>query len=338
MNQTQTLATQTLRAPRMARWMVRMAALACMGLVAVTASAAGPGTWPSGPVRIVVPYPAGGLTDVVTRVVADGLGKQIGQPVLVENKPGAGGQIGLQGVLQAPRDGHTIALVVPATMITLPLTNPAYKIQPLKDFEPLTSAVDTSLTLIVNPSLGVTTLKGFTEYARANTGKLNYGTPGAGTSFHFSNLLMAKALGFQAAHIPYQGEVKFLADVAGGTLQYSLVSSAAKATIESGKVIALAVSSGARSPTMPGVPTFVEQGVDFKTDGWVGYALASGTAAEIVERVSAALVKSIQSPEVSQRLTAMGFVVTGTDRSTFREAIQRSTTVYAELVASGAAK
>jgi tripartite-type tricarboxylate transporter receptor subunit TctC len=306
-------------------------------LLAIGTPAAAAG-WPAGPVRIVVPYPPGGLTDVVTRVVAEGLGKQIGQTVIVENKPGAGGQIGLQGVLQAPRDGQTIALVVPATMITLPLTNPAYKIQPLKDFEPLTSAVDTAMTLIVSPQLGVKTLKDFVAYAKANPGKLNYGTPGAGTSYHFSNLLMAKALGFTAAHIPYQGEVKFLADVAGGTLQYSLVSSAAKATIEAGKVIPLAVTSGSRNPTLPNVPTFVEQGVDFKTDGWVGYALAAGTPPEVVNQVAAALVKAIRSPEVSQRLTSMGFVVAGNERAAFKDAIVRSTAVYKELVDSGAAK
>ena len=116
-----TLACPT-RRQTLGRWLTTLTVGSALALAAATATAAG---WPSGPVRIVVPYPAGGLTDVVTRVVAEGLGQQIGQPVIVENKPGAGGQIGLQGVLQAPRDGQTIALVVPATMITLPLTNPA---------------------------------------------------------------------------------------------------------------------------------------------------------------------------------------------------------------------
>lgn len=335
MTQLTTTLISPARRQMLGSWLTALSLGCALATGATAASAAG---WPTGPVRIVVPYPAGGLTDVVTRVVADGLAQQTGQTVLVENKPGAGGQIGLQGVLQAARDGHTIALVVPATMITLPLTNPAYKIQPLKDFEPLTSAVDTSMTLIVSPQLGVKTLKEFVAHARANPGKLNYGTPGAGTSYHFSNLLMAKALGFTAAHIPYQGEVKFLADVAGGTLQYSLVSSAAKATIEAGKVIPLAVTSGARSPTMPDVPTFVEQGVDFKTDGWVGYALASGTPPEVVNQVAGALVKAIRSPAVSQRLTSMGFVVAGSERAAFRDAILRSTDIYKGLVASGATK
>lgn len=333
MTQPKTTPACAARRQTLGRWLSTLTLGFALALAATTATAAG---WPSGPVRIVVPYPAGGLTDVVTRVVAEGLGQQIGQPVIVENKPGAGGQIGLQGVLQAPRDGHTIALVVPATMITLPLTNPAYKIQPLKDFEPLTSAVDTFMTLIVSPQLGVKTLKAFVAHAQANPGKLNYGTPGAGTSYHFANLLMAKAMGFKAAHIPYQGEVKFLADVAGGTLQYSLVSSAAKATIEAGKVVPLAVSSGARSPTMPDVPTFIEQGVDFKTDGWVGYAVAAGTPAAVVDQVAGALVKAIRSPAVSQRLTSMGFVVAGSDRAAFKDAIVRSTAVYKDLVASGA--
>ena len=136
--------------------------------------------WPERPLRIVVPYPAGGLTDVVTRVISDELGRELGQPVVVENKAGAGGQIGLQGVLAAPRDGYTIALVVPATMITLPLTNPAYKIKPAQDFEPVTAAVETYLTLVVSPALGVKTLPEVVRYAKKNEGNENDGTSGAG--------------------------------------------------------------------------------------------------------------------------------------------------------------
>jgi len=291
--------------------------------------------WPERPIRIVVPYPAGGLTDVVTRVLVDSLGKELGQPVIVDNKIGAGGQIGLQSVLSAPRDGYTVALVVPATMITLPLTNPAYKIKPLQDFEPITAAVDTYMTLVVPPSLGVKTLAEFVSYAKKNEGKINYGTPGLGTSYHFSNLLMARKLGIKPVHIPYQGEAQFMTDVASGVLQYSLVSSAGKPMIDGGKLLALGMTRDQRHPSQPGVPTFAEQGVNFTTEGWVGYAVASGTPPAIVDKLSAALVKTLRSPEVSRRLTEMGFVVVANDRQQFKAGIAESSRQYEELVKSG---
>jgi tripartite-type tricarboxylate transporter receptor subunit TctC len=246
--------------------------------------------------------------------------------------------IGLQGVLQAPRDGHKIALVVPATMITLPLTSSSYKIKPLQDFEPITAAVDTFLTLVVPPSSGIRTLADFIAHAKRNEGKLNYGTPGAGTSFHLNNLMMARRLGIRTTHIPYQGEVQFLNDVASGVLNYALVSSAGKPYIDGGRVVPLAMSAPARSPSIPNVPTFAEQGVDFTTDGWVGYALAAGTPPDVVEQVSAALMKAIRSPAASKRLSEMGFTVVGNDRASFKASIIRSTKAYEELVTSGEVK
>jgi tripartite-type tricarboxylate transporter receptor subunit TctC len=314
--------------------LLRAAAALALACTATLAAA----EWPDRPVRIVVPYPAGGLTDVVTRVMSDALGRELGQPVIVENKAGAGGQIGLQGVLAAPRDGYTVALVVPATMVTLPLTSAAYKIRPLQDFEPVTAAVETYMTLVVAPSLGIKTLPEFVAYAKRNDGKLNYGTPGAGTSYHFSNLVMARKLGIQPVHIPYQGESQFLNDLASGVLQYALVSSAGRAFIEGGKIVPLAMTHSTRSPTLPNVPTFVEQGVDFTTDGWVGYAVAAGTPAPVVDRLNAAMIKALRSTDVSRRLTDMGFIVVGNDRNRFKANIVASTKVYEELVKSGDVK
>jgi len=292
--------------------------------------------WPEKPIRIVVPYPAGGLTDIVTRSFADDLGRELGQPVVVENKAGAGGAIGLQGVLQAPRDGHTIALVVPATMITLPLTSASYKIKPLQDFEPITAAVETYMTMVVSPTLGVKTLPEFVEYARKNDGKINYGTPGAGTSFHLNNLLLARKLGIKPVHIPYQGEIQFLNDVQSGVLHYALVSSSAvRPYIEGGKVVVLGMTNARRSATQPTIPTFVEQGVDFVTDGWVGYAVAAGTPAPVMDKLNAAMTKVLRSPTVNKRLTDLGFNVVANERAKFRAAIVESTKTYEELVKSG---
>ncbi|MBL8376319.1 MAG: tripartite tricarboxylate transporter substrate binding protein [Burkholderiales bacterium] len=313
-------------------------ALAALALCLCAASALA-NKWPERPIKIVVPYPPGGLTDVVTRTLGDELGAVLGTQVVVENKPGAGGQVGLQGVLAAPRDGYTVALVVPATMITLPLTNPAYKIRPLQDFEPITAAVQTSLILAVNKDLGVRTLAEFTAYARRNTGKLNYGTPGAGTSFHFNNVLMANKMGFQGTHVPYHGEARIFLDLISGQIQYALLSTTMRAQVmDGGKVVALAVSGNRREESMPQVPTFKEQGVDFVSDGWVGYAVASGTPPSVIARLGEAFTKALRTPSVAQRLDKLGLDVWASTPAQFRSAIQEGDERYGALVRSGAIK
>ena len=294
--------------------------------------------WPDKPIKLIVPYPAGGLTDIVTRVLADEVGRNLGSTVVVENKAGAGGQIGLDTMLRSPKDGYTIALVVPATMITLPLTNPNFKIKPSEQFAPITIAVDTFLTLVVDSKLGINTLPEFIAYAKKYPGRINYGTPGVGTSFHFNNALMARKLGIDAVHVPYQGEVKILTDIAGGQLQYALVTNTAKPFIDGGQVKALAVSSGKRVVSMPGTPTFKEAGSDFTSDGWVGYVAASGTPKPIMDKLSAAFVQALKAPSIRQKLTDMGYVVSGNGPEEFEKIVRDSTRQYSDLLQSGAIK
>lgn len=296
------------------------------------------GEWPERPIKLIVPYPAGGLTDIVSRLVDDELGRALGTSIVVDNRAGAGGQIGLQALLQAPKDGYTIALVVPATMVTLPLTNPAYKIRPLEQFEPITIAVDTFLTLVVDKKMGIDTVQQFADYARKNPGKMNYGTPGAGTSFHFNNVILAQKLGVQAQHVPYAGEVQMLNDIAGGQLQYALVSNAGKNFVESGQVAALAVTAAKRVSSMPNVPTFKESGVDFVSDGWVGYVAAKGTPAPVLAKLQSAFAKALHAPAVQQRLVDMGYQVVGNTPAQFRKIVQDSSKRYGELLSTGAVK
>ncbi len=323
--------------PFAASYLPRSLGALCISFTLVASVAAQ--QWPERPIKLVVPYPPGGLTDVVSRALADEAGKVLGTSVVVENKPGAGGQIGLQSVLSAPRDGYTVALVVPATMITLPLTNPAFKIQPLKDFEPITAAVETATVLVVNKDVGPKTLADFTAHARKNTGKLNYGIPGTGTSFHFNNVRMANALGFEATHVAYPGEVQVYNDLAGGQLQYGLLSVTMRGQImDGGKVIPLAVTGTKRNASMPQVPTFKEQGVDFSTDGWVGYAVGAGTPPAIVAKLSEAFTKALRTPAVTDRLTKLGLDVVASTPAQFRIAIQEGTERYGALFRSGAVK
>jgi len=292
--------------------------------------------WPDRPIRLIVPYPPGGLTDTVSRILSDEVGKLLGQPIVIDNRAGAGGQIGLQAMMQAPRDGYTLGLVVPATMVTLPLTNANYPFKPLRDFEPITAAVDTYLTLVVAPSMGIRTLTDFIAYGRQHPGKMSYGTPGAGTSFHFNNVIMAQKLGISALHVPYAGEVQMLNDIVGGQLQYALVSNAGRAFIESGKVVPLAVAANQRVGALPRVPTFKEAGVDFSSDGWVGYVAAAGTPAPILDKLNAAFIKAMTVPHVRKLFDDMGYTVVGNSRQEFRTQVEHSTQRYAELLKSGA--
>lgn len=294
--------------------------------------------WPDRPIKLIVPYPAGGLTDIVTRVLSDEVGKNLGTTVVVENKAGAGGQIGLDTVLRAPADGYTIGLVVPATMITLPLTNPNFTIKPLEQFAPITIAVDTFLSLVVDPKLGLTNLREFIDYAKKNPGKLNYGTPGVGTSFHFNNVMMGRKLGIDTVHVPYQGEVKILTDIVGGQLQYALVTNTAKSFIDSGKVKAMAVTTAKRVVSLPDVPTFKEAGSDFTSDGWVGYVAVAGTPKPILDKLHAAFVKALQAPVVRQRLTDMGYLVSGNSPDEFTAIVREATKRYADVIKAGQIK
>jgi len=294
--------------------------------------------WPTQPIKLIVPYPAGGMTDIVSRVLSDELGRQLGTTVVVDNRAGAGGQIGLQALLQAPKDGYTVALVVPATMVTLPLTNPAYKIRPLEQLEPITIAADTFMTLVVDKRLGIKSLKEFVDHAQKHPGQMSYGTPGAGTSFHFNNVVMANKLGIKALHVPYKGEVQMLQDVVGGQLQYALASNAGRAFIESGQVTALAVTAPQRASSLPAVPTFKELGIDFSTDGWVGFVAAKGTPSPILQKLHKAFVDALNTPAVRQKLSEMGYQVVANDPEAFRKIVQDSSKRYGGLLRSGAVK
>jgi len=320
---------------RLCVWVKSLALVIFLGLGLTSAQAA---PWPEKPIKLVVPYPAGGLTDIVSRLVGEEVGKILGTAVVVENKAGAGGQIGLQAMLQSPKDGYTVALVVPATMITLPLTNPDYKIQPLEQLEPLTIAVDTFLVLVVDSRLGVTNLKEFVNYAKKNPGQLNYGIPGAGTSFHFNNVLMTQKLGIETRYVPYKGEGQILSDIAAGALQYALVSNTGKAFVDAGQVTALGVTSDRRVNSMPQVPTFKESGVDFTTDGWVGYVVAKGTPKPIVSKLNTAFVQALNAPSLKQKFQDMGYRVVGGSPEHFVAEVQKGSKKFGDLLRSGAIK
>ena len=314
---------------------LRSIAAVLMATCAQLAAAA----WPEKPVTIIVPYAAGGLTDIVTRVMADEVGRQLGQPVVVDNRSGAGGKIGTEALSRAAKDGYTIGLAVPGTMVYLPATDKSFALQPLNAFEPITIAVDTFNLLAAHPNVAPSgSLKEFLAYANANPGKLNYGTPGAGTSFHFNSVVLAQKLGINAAHVPYRGEAPALADLAAGSIQYMLAGSGAKQYVDAGRIKPLAVTARKRVSAYPNVPTFQELGIDFKTDGWVGYIAPRGVPAPVLQRLNEAFVNAIKTPKVQEALAAMGYIPVGSTREEFKATIEQNTESVRKLVNSGAVK
>ena len=178
----------------------------------------------------------------------------------------------------------------------------------------------------------------FIALARSKPGKLNYGTPGAGTSFHFNNVFLANKLGIEAEHVPYKGESAALTDLAGGAIDYMLAGQAAKAFVDSGRIRALAVTSKQRVAAYPNVPTFRELGIDFTTDGWVGYVAPMGVPVAVLDRLNTAFVKAIQSPAVQRSFATMGYEPVGSSRQEFRKIIEGASRRYADILRTGAVK
>lgn len=310
--------------------------LAAASLVAAHSAFA---DWPERPITLIVPYSAGGLTDTVSRAIAQEVGKNLGQPILIDNRVGAGGKVGLDQLKRAPKDGYTIGLAVPATMSTLPLTDPNFNLQPLKDFDPITIAVDTFLVLVADPKAYRSAKLGdFVNQSRQLGSRLNYATPGAGTSRHFDSVILLQKLGLAAQHIPFRGEAPSLTALASGEIQFLLASDSARPLIEAGRIRPIAVAAAQRVISLPEVPTFAELGVDFQSSGWVGYIAPAGVPNNIMDRLNRAFVDALRAPAVREALVGMGYQPVASSRRAFRETVEKDTQRYKALLASGAVK
>jgi tripartite-type tricarboxylate transporter receptor subunit TctC len=263
--------------------------------------------YPSGPVRFIVPFTPGSATDVMARLFGERMSSGLGQPVTVENRPGAGGTIGAAFVAKAQPDGLTLAIVA-----TGHLVNPVlYKDLPydtLKDFAAVAPLASYPNVLVVSPALGIKTVRELVARAKAKPGSFNYGTAGIGSAAHINSQKLIVATGMEATHIPLKGANDILSETISGRCQFSwapLVSSLG--VIKSGKLLALAVSSATRSPALPEVPTIAEAGVPgAEFTFWVGMLAPAATPRDIVDRLNAEVQKAAQSPEIKQRLTTLG--------------------------------
>lgn len=307
--------------------------LTCAALVTTNVQAA----WPDRPITLVVPYPAGGVADTISRAVAREVGTHLGQQIVVENRPGASGKIGLEMVKRAQPDGYTIGLAVPSTMVLLPLADPRFGLGP-QDFQPVSLACDTYTVLVVNPRLNIRTLPEFVQYARSHPDVMNYASAGNGTSFHFGAALLAQKLGIQATHVAYKGESPAMSDVAAGHVQFMLATNSAKAFIDGGKLVPVAVAAPHRVAALPGVPTFRELGVDYETDGWIGYVGPRNMPADVTAKLDSAFRAALQTPALRQTFTSMGYVPTEAGAAAMGKAIAQGQARFRPLIQSGVVK
>ena len=284
---------------------------AAAALTATAAAAADP-QWPTKPVKITFGFPAASATDVIARAVGQKLSEKWGQPVVIENRPGAGGNLGSEVAARAPNDGYTIFFGTVANAISTTLyTKLNYDY--LKDFTPITLVATTPLVLVANQSLPVKNVKELVEYAKANPGKINFGSGGVGTSNHLAGEMFKAETGTQLTHVAYKGTPAAYNDLFSG--QVSLMWDnivAVTSHVKNGRLKPLAVTSAKRAASLPDVPTMAESGLPgFEAVSWIGALVPAGTPQPIVDKIHTDLVAVLRMPEIKEKLGALGAEVVG---------------------------
>jgi tripartite-type tricarboxylate transporter receptor subunit TctC len=312
---------------------MKVKAIAAALFVVAAANGAMAQAWPSKPVRMIVPFPAGGPTDVVTRAMADKLGSQLGQPVVVENKPGAGGAIGADFVAKGAPDGYTLVMATTSTHSIGPyLAKLPY--DPQKDFTPIVWVGNATNILVVPPSLGVNSVAELIALAKKDPGKLNYATSGVGTVVHLTSELFANTAGIQLTHVPYKGVQLSIPDLLSG--QVSMLFDnimTAQTHIKSGRLKALGISSLTRSPLVPDVPTIAEAGLPgFESVTWFGVFGPAGTPKAVVERMNLEVNKALADPAIRERFATLGFEPAGGTPAEFAAVVQRDAAKWSKVI------
>lgn len=296
-------------------------------------SAADP-AYPNRPIRLLVGLPAGGSTDVMARIVAAKLGDALGQQVVVENRPGSGGLIAAETAAKAPPDGHTLlfgAISYSAVFASL-YKNLPY--DPVKNFAPISLVTKLPNVFVVNPALPVRSVSEFIAYAKANPGKLSYGSSGAGTSLHLSMEMLKKQAGIEVVHVPYKGGPAAVVDLLAGRIQVMFDNLPGQiANVKSGRARALAVTTAKRNFLLPEVPTMMEAGVPgFEVTVWYGMFAPARVPGPIVAKLNAQLVKTLNMPEVKERMAEQGAEPAPTTREEFAAFQKAEVAKWAKVV------
>jgi tripartite-type tricarboxylate transporter receptor subunit TctC len=309
-------------------------------LLAAFATAAYAQPYPSKPIHFIVPYPAGGPLDTVARLLGQKVSESVHQPVVVENKPGAGGNIGADYVAKAAPDGYTILMGAVATHAINPTLYRNIPYDPVKDFAPVTEVAWTPNVLVVNPSLPVSNVKEFIAYAKAHPGELNFGSGSTGSAGHLAGELFKTMAGVQMVHVPYKGAGPAMQDLIGGQIQLmfdNLASSLGQ--VRAGKVRALAVTTAKRSTLAPELPTIAESGLPgFDISTWFGIFAPGGTPQPVVQRLHDAFVAALHAPDVQATMKKMGAEPVGNTPEEFAAYIRSEARKYAKVIEASGAK
>ena len=319
-----------------------MAALGSTGLLGTALAQTGKAAWPTKPIRLVVPFNAGGATDIIARTVGEALSKRIGQPVVVDNKGGAAGILGTDAVAKAPADGHTLLLTLSTSMLINQFLYTKLPYNPQKDLALITQVAAAPVTLVVHPSVPANNMKELLAYVKAQKGKLSYGSWGTGSYAHLAGAYMSKTTDSDMVHVAYKGEAPMIQELIGGQLQLCFSSALnTKPFIDSGRVKAIGVTGKQRMDILPKVPTIFEQGVQddaYSIFGWVAMGAPAGIPKEIVDQLSAHLREVAKDPKVVERIAGAGFLPMMNSPQEFQQNYQRDMPIWKALVEAAGAR
>ena len=295
--------------------------------------------YPIRPIRLVTPFPPGGGTDILCRALAPRMMENLGSSVIVENRAGAGGLVGIEAVAKSPADGHTL-LLVSGSLTIIPSLFPNVRYDPVKDFAPITLATRQPYIAVVHPSLPVRDIRGLIALARAQPGQVTYASAGSGGAGHLGMELLKTMVKVSIVHIPYKGSGPALIDLLGGHVSLMFASSPSSMPhVKTGRLRALAVTGAQQSAAVPGVPTIAESGVPgFEAYGWYGVLAPAGTPPQVITRLHTAIFKAMAAPEVVERIAADGSEAVASTPEQFAAHIGRDIPKWAKVIKESGAR
>jgi len=296
--------------------------------------------YPNKPIRLICPFPPGGAVDIASRAIAAELSKNLGQPVTVDNRPGAGGNIGGAEAARSAPDGYTLFMTTSGIQAINPALYSKMPFDPNKDLMPVVGLVSLNNVLVLHPSVKANSVAEVIAMAKAQPGAVNYASSGSGTSIHMSGEMFKHLTGVNMVHIPYKGSAPALNDLLGGQvmMMFDNIPSALP-HIKSGRLRALATTGSKRDPLLPELPTLAEAGVPgYESGVWFGLAVAAGTPKEIIAKLNAEAVKGTKAPEFVKRMTELGYNIMGTSPETMSEMLRAETNRWGPIVKASGAK
>lgn len=303
---------------------------------------AGKPAWPAKPIRVVVPFNAGGATDIIARTIGEALAKRLGQPVVVDNRGGAAGILGTEAVAKAAPDGHTLMVSLSTSMLINQFLYTKLPYNPQKDIALISQIAAAPVTLVVHPSVPANNMKELLAYVKANKGKLSYGSWGVGSYAHLAGAYMSKTMDADMNHAAYKGEAPMIQELIGGQLQLCFSSALnTKPFIDSGRLKAIGVTGKERMDILPKLPTIYEQGVHddaYSIFGWVAMGAPAGVPKEVVDQLYGHLREIIKEAKVLERIAGAGFIPMTNSPQAFRENYQRDMPVWKALVEQAGAR